>query len=107
VPEAEQQITLLGQQIVEALLGDEAFSGELFPGFERVLGQRRRSKWRVRPGQRLALPDLLSCELPRGQATGLYQGSSGLRSMANPKWLIAIGFNLYRLQTKWASDHPP
>jgi hypothetical protein len=32
-------------------------------GLERVSGQRRRSKWSVRPGQRLALPDLLSHEL--------------------------------------------
>src|SRR5262245_43002533 len=64
---------------------------------EGVSGQRRRSKWGVRPGQRLALPDLLSHELPRGQATNLYQRSSGLRSMAHPKWLMAISFNLHRL----------
>ena len=67
-------------------------------GLEGVSGQRRRSKWRVRPGQCLALPDLLSHELSRGQATGVYQRSSGLRSMAHPKWLIAISFNLHRLQ---------
>src|SRR5262245_37106971 len=66
-------------------------------GPEGVPGQRRGSQWRVRPGQCLALPDLLSHELPRGQATGLYQRSSGLRSVAHPKWLIAISFNLHRL----------
>src|SRR5215468_11268652 len=67
-------------------------------GLEGVSGQRRRSKWRVRPGQCLALPDLLPHELSRGQAGGLYQRSSGLRSMAHPKWLMAISFNLHRLQ---------
>jgi len=41
---------------------------------------------------------LLPRELPRGQASGLYQRSSGLRSMAHPKWLMAISFNLHRLQ---------
>src|SRR5262249_21927090 len=66
-------------------------------GLEGVSGQRRRSKWRVRLGRCLALPDLLSHELSRGQATGLYQRSFGLRSMASPKWLIAIGFNLHSL----------
>src|SRR5215467_11226673 len=66
-------------------------------GLERVPGQRRRSKWRVRPGQCLALPDLLSHESPRGRATGLYQRSSGLRSMAHSKWLMAISFNLHTL----------
>src|SRR5262245_1771414 len=66
-------------------------------GLERVPGQRRRSQWRVRPGQCLALPDLLSHELSRGQATGMYQRSSRLRSMAHPKWLIAISFNLHTL----------
>src|SRR5215831_14255750 len=66
-------------------------------GLERVSGQRRRSKWRVRPGQCLALPDLLSHELSRGQATGVYQRSSGLRSMAHPKWLITTSFNLHTL----------
>src|SRR5215510_2578788 len=67
-------------------------------GLERVSGQRRRSQWGVRLGQCLALPDLLSHELPRWQATGVYQRSSGLRSMAHPKRLIAISFNLHRLQ---------
>src|SRR5215470_3119543 len=67
-------------------------------GLEGVSGQRRRSKWRVRPGQCLALPDLLPHELSRGQAGGLYQRSTGLRSMAHPKWLTAISFNLHRLQ---------
>src|SRR5262249_43341382 len=67
-------------------------------GLEGVSGQRRRSKWRVRLGQCLALPDLLPNELPRGQAAGVYQRSFGLRSMAHPKWLIAISFNLHRLQ---------
>src|SRR6516225_9357607 len=67
-------------------------------GLERVSGQRRRSKWGVRPGQCLALPDLLPQELPRGQAAGLYQRSSGLRSMAHPKWLMVISFNLHTLQ---------
>src|SRR5215475_6109887 len=66
-------------------------------GLEGVSGQRRRSKWRVRLGRCLALPDLLSHELSRGQATGVYQRSFGLRSMASPKWLIAIGFNLHSL----------
>ncbi len=66
-------------------------------GLERMSGQRRRSKWRIRLGQCLALPDLLSHELPRGQAAGVYQRSSGLRSMAHPNWLITISFNLHRL----------
>jgi hypothetical protein len=69
-------------------------------GLEGVSGQRRRSKWRVRPGQCLALRNLLSHELPRGQAAGLYQRSSGLRSMAHPKWLIVLNFNLHRLHLK-------
>src|SRR5215468_1699995 len=67
-------------------------------GLEGVSGQRRRSKWCLRPGQCLALPDLLPHELSRGQAAGLYQRSTGLRSMAHPKWLTAISFNLHRLQ---------
>ena|SRR5262252_3597588 len=57
-----------------------------------------RDSQRSTPGQCLALPDLLSHELSRGQATGLYQRSFGLRPMAHPKWLIAISFNLHSLQ---------
>src|SRR6266508_4666748 len=52
----------------------------------------------LRPGQCLAIPDLLPHELLRGQATGLYQWSSGLRSMAYPEWLTAISFNSHTLQ---------
>jgi hypothetical protein len=37
----------------------------------------------------------------------LISKSSGLRPMANHKWLIESRFNLCGLQTKWASGDPP
>lgn len=89
----ERRSLFLSQGDYRATLSTYHASG----GLEGVSRQRQRSQWGFRLGQRVALSDLLSRELPRGQTVGSYQRASRLRPAAHLKWVIAFNFNLHGL----------